>query len=196
MTVKLPVYNISGEVVRHLEASDDVFAVPFNEAVVHQAMLRQRANARQGTLNTKTRGDVNASGAITLGDIVHLVNYLFDKDRLPCLGTDPGNCWTPVPFCRGDVNTSASITIGDVVHLVNYIFDKDRLPCLGSDPGNCWTFNPFCRGDVNQSGTLTLSDVLHLVNYLFDKDNPPCLGSDPVNCWIPEANGACCLAVP
>jgi subtilisin family serine protease len=84
-------------------------------------------------------GDVNASGAITIGDIVHLVNYLFDKDRLPCLGTDPGNCWTPDPFCRGDVNASASITIGDVVHLVNYVFDKDRLPCLGSDPGNCWT---------------------------------------------------------
>jgi len=62
MTVKLPVYNLSGEVVRHLEASDDVFAVPFNEAVVHQAMLRQRANARQGTVDTKTRGDVHASG--------------------------------------------------------------------------------------------------------------------------------------
>ena len=62
MTVKLPVYNLSGEVVRHLEASDDVFAVPFNEALVHQAMLRQRANGRQGTHDTKTRGQVTASG--------------------------------------------------------------------------------------------------------------------------------------
>ena len=62
MTVKLPVYNISGEVVRHLEASDEVFAVPFNESVVHQAMVRQRANARQGTASTKTRGEVIASG--------------------------------------------------------------------------------------------------------------------------------------
>ncbi len=62
MTVKLPVYNASGEVVRHLEASEDVFAVPFNEAVVHQAMLRQRANARQGTADTQTRGEVTASG--------------------------------------------------------------------------------------------------------------------------------------
>ena len=84
-------------------------------------------------------GDVNASGAITIGDIIHLVNYIFDKDRLPCLGADPGNCWTPGPFCRGDVNQTGTITIGDIVHLVNYIFDEDRLPCLGSNPGNCWT---------------------------------------------------------
>ncbi|OGC90692.1 MAG: hypothetical protein A2142_01350 [candidate division Zixibacteria bacterium RBG_16_48_11] len=84
-------------------------------------------------------GDANASGSITLGDIIHVVNYIFDKDKLPCLGTDPGNCWTPGPFCQGDVNQTGTITIGDIVHLVNYIFDKDRLPCLGSDPGNCWT---------------------------------------------------------
>ena len=62
MTVKLPVYDASGEVVRHLEASEDVFAVPFNESVVHQAMLRQRANGRQGTADTKTRAEVVASG--------------------------------------------------------------------------------------------------------------------------------------
>ena len=84
-------------------------------------------------------GDVNASGGITIGDIIHLVNYIFDKDKLPCLGSDPGNCWNPNLSCRGDANQSGTITIGDIVHLVNFIFDKDRLPCLGSDPGNCWT---------------------------------------------------------
>jgi hypothetical protein len=87
-------------------------------------------------------GDLNASASITIGDIIHVVNYIFDKDRLPCLGSDPGNCWTPAPFCRGDVNKSGTITIGDIVHLVNFIFDKDRLPCLGSSPGNCWTPDP------------------------------------------------------
>ena len=91
------------------------------------------------TLCTAIPGDVNGSSAITIGDIVHLVNYIFDKDRLPCLGSDPGNCWTPDPFCRGDVNQSTTITIGDIIHLVNYTFDKDRLPCLGASPGNCWT---------------------------------------------------------
>jgi len=35
--------------------------VPFNQAVVHQAMVRQRANIRQGTASTKTRGEVSGS---------------------------------------------------------------------------------------------------------------------------------------
>ncbi|MFC1968173.1 50S ribosomal protein L4, partial [Chloroflexota bacterium] len=32
-----------------------------NQAVVHQALIRQRANARQGTADTKTRGEVSGS---------------------------------------------------------------------------------------------------------------------------------------
>jgi len=59
--VEVPVYNSSGQVTRHIEVSDQVFAVPFNEAVVHQAALRQQANARQGTSSTKTRGEVAGS---------------------------------------------------------------------------------------------------------------------------------------
>jgi len=59
--VEVPVYNLAGEVIKHIEISDQVFAVPFNEAVVHQAVVRQRANARQGTASTKTRGEVSGS---------------------------------------------------------------------------------------------------------------------------------------
>jgi len=59
--VEIPVYSLAGEVVKHIEISDKVFAVPFNQAVVHQALLRQRANARQGTASTKTRGEVSGS---------------------------------------------------------------------------------------------------------------------------------------
>jgi large subunit ribosomal protein L4 len=59
--VQLPVYELSGEVVRQIEVSDLVFAVPFNEAVVHQVMVSQRANARQGTAATKTRSEVSGS---------------------------------------------------------------------------------------------------------------------------------------
>ncbi len=61
MTVKLPVYNLKGEVVRQIEINDDVFAVPFNQPVVHQALLRQRANTRQGTASAKTRSEVIGS---------------------------------------------------------------------------------------------------------------------------------------
>jgi large subunit ribosomal protein L4 len=59
--VQLPVYNLSGEVVRQIEVNDQVFAVPFNEAVVHQVMVGMQANARQGTASTKTRSMVSGS---------------------------------------------------------------------------------------------------------------------------------------
>ena len=59
--MQVPVYNLTGGVVRHTEISDLVFAVPFNEAVVHQVMVSQRANVRQGTASTKTRGEVTGS---------------------------------------------------------------------------------------------------------------------------------------
>jgi large subunit ribosomal protein L4 len=61
MTVQVSVYNQSGKEVEKIELSDYVFGAPFNEAVVHQAMLRQQANARQGTASTKTRSEVAGS---------------------------------------------------------------------------------------------------------------------------------------
>ena len=59
--MKVPVYNLAGEVVKDIKISDYVFGVPFNEAVVHQAMVRQQANARQGTSSTKTRAEVSGT---------------------------------------------------------------------------------------------------------------------------------------
>ena len=59
--MEVPVYSLAGEVVKHIEISDGVFGVPFNQAVVHQAMVRQRANARQGTASTKTRSEVSGT---------------------------------------------------------------------------------------------------------------------------------------
>lgn len=58
----VPVRNIKGEVIEEIGLKEEVFAVPFNMAVVHQAMVRQRANARSGTADTKTRAEVEGSG--------------------------------------------------------------------------------------------------------------------------------------
>ncbi len=44
-----------------VELRDDVFGLVPNEPVVHQAMVRQLANARQGSHDTKTRGEVAGS---------------------------------------------------------------------------------------------------------------------------------------
>jgi len=57
----VPVYSLNGEVVDQIEISQAIFALPFNKAVVHQAMTRQLANRRQGTASTKTRGEVIGS---------------------------------------------------------------------------------------------------------------------------------------
>lgn len=86
-------------------------------------------------------GDVNGVGGITLTDIIHLINFYFDKDKPPCLGSDLGNCWEPFPLCRGDIDGIGGTTLTDIIYLVNYYFDKSRpaTSCNGADPGNCWT---------------------------------------------------------
>ncbi|MGQ9674884.1 MAG: 50S ribosomal protein L4 [Chloroflexota bacterium] len=61
--MQFSVYNTAGEVVDSVELNDSVFAVPVNRALLHQAVLRQRANARVGTASTKTRGMVAGTGA-------------------------------------------------------------------------------------------------------------------------------------
>jgi len=58
----LPVYNMVGEKVGETELADEIFAVPINEAVMHQALVRQLANARLGTHKTKRRGEVSGGG--------------------------------------------------------------------------------------------------------------------------------------
>jgi large subunit ribosomal protein L4 len=52
---------MAGEVVRNIDISDAVFAQVANDALVHQALITQRANARQGTSDTKTRSEVAGS---------------------------------------------------------------------------------------------------------------------------------------
>ncbi|MFW6105416.1 MAG: 50S ribosomal protein L4 [Chloroflexota bacterium] len=59
--MQVPVYSLNGEVVDQIELSQAIFDLPFNEAVVHQAMTRQLANRRQGTASTRTRGEVSGS---------------------------------------------------------------------------------------------------------------------------------------
>lgn len=59
---KVAVYNMQGEQVGDLELSEAVFGVPVNEALIHQAVVQYLANQRQGTVSTKTRGEVSGGG--------------------------------------------------------------------------------------------------------------------------------------
>ncbi|MFO8009764.1 MAG: 50S ribosomal protein L4 [Dehalococcoidia bacterium] len=59
--MRLTVVNTSGSEVDHLEVDENVFGIPMNAAVVHQALVQQRANARVGTASAKTRSEVSGS---------------------------------------------------------------------------------------------------------------------------------------
>lgn len=60
--MQVPVYNMQGEQITEAELRDDIFAVPIHEGLMHQALVRQMANARLGTHKTKSRGEVRGGG--------------------------------------------------------------------------------------------------------------------------------------
>jgi large subunit ribosomal protein L4 len=56
------VKNLKGETVRTVELPAAIFEAPINRGLMHQALVRQLANARLGTHSTKTRGEVSGGG--------------------------------------------------------------------------------------------------------------------------------------
>ena len=61
--MKVPVRNMSGSEVDSVELPADIFEAEINVDLMHQAYVRQMANARQGTHKAKTRGEVNLTKA-------------------------------------------------------------------------------------------------------------------------------------
>jgi large subunit ribosomal protein L4 len=60
--VQQTVFDVSGNAVGEVELADSVFGIEPNVPVMHQAFVRQMANARLGTHDTKTRGEVRGGG--------------------------------------------------------------------------------------------------------------------------------------
>ena len=56
------VLNMEGKEVGSMELNDAVFGVEINEHLVHQAVVLQLANHRQGTQKAKTRSEVSGGG--------------------------------------------------------------------------------------------------------------------------------------
>ena len=55
---KLTVYNMKKEAVGDIELNDSVFGASYNESLIHQVVVAQHNNARQGTKSTLTRSEV------------------------------------------------------------------------------------------------------------------------------------------
>jgi large subunit ribosomal protein L4 len=56
------VFNMDGQKVTTVELSAEIFEAPIFKDLMHQAYVRQMANARLGTHDTKTRHEVSGGG--------------------------------------------------------------------------------------------------------------------------------------
>jgi len=60
--MEVDVFNMEGQKIRTVELPAQIFEAPVNVDLMHQAYVRQMANARLGTHSTKTRGEVSGGG--------------------------------------------------------------------------------------------------------------------------------------
>ena len=59
---KVAVYDMTGKACGEIELSDAIFGVEVNPVVMHEAVVAQLANRRQGTQSARTRGEVSGGG--------------------------------------------------------------------------------------------------------------------------------------
>jgi len=60
--MKVDVVDINGKKVKEIQLPASIFEAPVNTDLMHQAYVRQLANARLGTHDTKDRGEVSGGG--------------------------------------------------------------------------------------------------------------------------------------
>lgn len=60
--MEVEVKNMQGKTIRKVQLPAGIFEAPIRQDLMHQALVRQLANARQGTHSTKTRGEVSGGG--------------------------------------------------------------------------------------------------------------------------------------
>lgn len=60
--MKLNVFDVNGKKKSTIEVSDEIFGAEYNEALIHQVVVAQLANKRQGTKSALTRTEVRGGG--------------------------------------------------------------------------------------------------------------------------------------
>ena len=60
--MEVKVYNMEGKEVGAMELNEDIFAIPVNVSLMHEAVKNYLANQRQGTQSTLTRTEVSGGG--------------------------------------------------------------------------------------------------------------------------------------
>jgi len=62
VSTKLPVYDLKGKVVDHIQLDEELFDGEVNNALLYEAKKMYEENRRRGTASTKTRGGVSGGG--------------------------------------------------------------------------------------------------------------------------------------
>lgn len=60
--MEYPVYNQQGEKTEEISLPEEIFGIKVNPNLLHQVVVSQAANQRQGTAHSKTRGEVRGGG--------------------------------------------------------------------------------------------------------------------------------------
>ncbi|MDR2267670.1 MAG: 50S ribosomal protein L4 [Christensenellaceae bacterium] len=60
--INIDVLNTESQIVGKLELSEEIFGKTYNSALIHQVIVAQLANKRQGTKSTLTRTEVRGGG--------------------------------------------------------------------------------------------------------------------------------------
>ena len=60
--MELKVVNMAGKETGTIKLSDELFAREYNNALIHQVVVSQLGNKRQGTFSAKTRAEVSGGG--------------------------------------------------------------------------------------------------------------------------------------
>lgn len=82
-------------------------------------------------------GDANASGTLSLADIIGTVNYIFNKSGYPSCPANSAFCWLSGLLCRGDWGGGDGVSLSDVIQGVNYFFNKPGGPWNPIPSGAC-----------------------------------------------------------
>jgi len=69
------------------------------------------------SITVYTCGDCNSDAVTDLGDVLHLINYLYKSGP------------APDPLQAGDVDNNGTVDLGDVLFLINYLFKNGPPPC-------------------------------------------------------------------
>ena len=60
--MKASIYNQEGKEIEKSEIESSIFDLELNDSLVHQVVVSQMSNRRQGSAHTKSRGDVSGGG--------------------------------------------------------------------------------------------------------------------------------------